>query len=142
MINKILASAEEALADVNDGATILIGGFGSAGLPTHLTDALIAKGARDLTVVNNNAGNGEHGLAALMKAGCVRKLICSFPRQVDSWVFDDLWRAGKIELELVSSRQPSGANQGCRRRYWRFLYRYRFWYGAGQGERDPANQWS
>jgi 3-oxoadipate CoA-transferase alpha subunit len=101
MINKILASAEEALADVNDGATILIGGFGSAGLPTHLTDALIAKGARDLTVVNNNAGNGEHGLAALMKAGCVRKLICSFPRQVDSWVFDDLWRAGKIELELV-----------------------------------------
>jgi 3-oxoadipate CoA-transferase alpha subunit len=101
MINKILASAEEALADVNDGAPILIGGFGSAGLPTHLTDALIAKGARDLTVVNNNAGNGEHGLAALMKAGCVRKLICSFPRQVDSWVFDDLWRAGKIELELV-----------------------------------------
>lgn len=101
MINKILASAQEALADVHDGATILIGGFGSAGLPTHLTDALIAKGARELTIVNNNAGNGEQGLAALMKAGCVRKLICSFPRQVDSWVFDGLWRAGKIELELV-----------------------------------------
>jgi len=101
LINKVVASAVEALADVPDGATILIGGFGSAGLPTHLSDALIVRGARDLTIVNNNAGNGEHGLAALMKAGCVRKIVCSFPRQVDSWVFDELWRAGKIELELV-----------------------------------------
>ena len=101
MINKIVESAVQALADVPDGATVLIGGFGSAGLPTHLTDALIARGARELTIVNNNAGNGEYGLAALMKAGCVRKIICSYPRQTDSWVFDALWRAGKIELELV-----------------------------------------
>lgn len=101
MINKVVESAVQALADVPDGATVLIGGFGSAGLPTHLTDALIARGARELTIVNNNAGNGEYGLAALMKAGCVRKIICSYPRQTDSWVFDALWRAGKIELELV-----------------------------------------
>jgi len=101
LINKVVESAVQALADVPDGATVLIGGFGSAGLPTHLTDALIARGARELTIVNNNAGNGEYGLAALMKAGCVRKIICSYPRQTDSWVFDALWRAGKIELELV-----------------------------------------
>jgi 3-oxoadipate CoA-transferase alpha subunit len=101
LINKVVDSAVQALADVPDGATILIGGFGSAGLPTHLTDALIVCGARELTIVNNNAGNGEHGLAALMKAGRVRKIVCSFPRQADSWVFDELWLAGKIELELV-----------------------------------------
>ena len=101
MINKVVSSPEAALADVSDGATIMIGGFGNAGMPSALIDALIAQGARDLTIVNNNAGNGETGLAALLATGRVRKIICSFPRQVDSQVFDALYRAGRIELELV-----------------------------------------
>ncbi|WP_295639989.1 3-oxoacid CoA-transferase subunit A [uncultured Methylibium sp.] len=101
MIDKICPSVEAALADVPDGATVMIGGFGTAGIPTQLIDGLIAQGAKGLTVVNNNAGNGETGLAALLKAGRVRKIICSFPRQADSQVFDALYRAGKIELELV-----------------------------------------
>ncbi|MDF3839881.1 3-oxoacid CoA-transferase subunit A [Cupriavidus basilensis] len=101
MINKILPCAEAALCDVPDGATVMIGGFGTAGLPNELIDALIAQGARDLTIVNNNAGNGESGLAALLAAGRVRKIICSFPRQADSHHFDALYRAGRIELELV-----------------------------------------
>ena len=101
MIDKIVASAEAALADVPDSATILIGGFGSAGQPAELIDALIAQGARDLTIVNNNAGNGDTGLAALLKARRVRRIVCSFPRQIDSHVFDGLYRAGEIELELV-----------------------------------------
>jgi len=101
MINKIVSSVSEALADVHDGATILIGGFGPAGMPAELIDALIAQGAKDLTLVNNNAGNGETGLAALLKARRVRKILCSFPRQVDSYIFDGLYRAGQIELELV-----------------------------------------
>jgi 3-oxoadipate CoA-transferase alpha subunit len=101
MMNKIVESAEVALADIKDGATVMIGGFGGSGIPTDLIDALIAQGARGLTVINNNAGNGETGLAALMKAGRVRKIICSFPRQVDSHHFQALYRAGKIELELV-----------------------------------------
>jgi 3-oxoadipate CoA-transferase, alpha subunit len=101
MINKIAASVADALADVKDGATVLIGGFGTAGIPNELIDGLIEQGARDLTVVNNNAGNAEVGLAALLKAGRVRKIICSFPRQADSQVFDGLYRSGKLELELV-----------------------------------------
>jgi 3-oxoadipate CoA-transferase alpha subunit len=101
MIDKIAASIAEALRDVRDGATVLIGGFGTAGIPNELIDGLIAQGARDLTVVNNNAGNADQGLAALLKTGRVRKIICSFPRQADSYVFDDLFRSGKIELELV-----------------------------------------
>jgi 3-oxoadipate CoA-transferase, alpha subunit len=101
MIDKIVPSVEAALAGVPDGATVMIGGFGGAGQPGELIDALIAQGAKDLTVVNNNAGNGETGLAALLKAGRVKKIICSFPRQVDSQVFDALYRAGKLELELV-----------------------------------------
>lgn len=101
MINKEVASPGEAVADVKDGATILIGGFGRAGQPVELIDALIEQGVRDLTIVNNNAGNGETGLAALLKARRVRRIICSFPRQHDSHVFDELYRAGKIELELV-----------------------------------------
>ena len=101
MIDKIFRSGAEALADVADGATVMIGGFGTAGLPNELTDALLAQGARDLTIVNNNAGNGDTGLAALLAAGRVRKIICSFPRQADSHHFDRLYRAGKIELELV-----------------------------------------
>lgn len=101
MINKIVDSVAEALKDVKDGSTVLIGGFGTSGIPDALIDGLIEQGAKDLTVVNNNAGNGDHGLAALLKAGRVRKIICSFPRQADSYVFDDLYRSGKIELEIV-----------------------------------------
>jgi 3-oxoadipate CoA-transferase, alpha subunit len=101
LINKIAPSVEAALAGTPDGATVLIGGFGTAGIPDELIDGLIAQGARDLTVVNNNAGNGDHGLAALLATGRVRKVICSFPRQADSHVFDGLYRSGKIELELV-----------------------------------------
>ena len=101
MINKLADSVAQALAGVKDGATVLIGGFGTAGIPGELIDGLIAHGARDLTVVNNNTGNADHGLAALLKAGQVRKIICSFPRQVDSYVFDDLYRSGKLELDLV-----------------------------------------
>lgn len=101
MISKISPSVEAALDGIPDGATVMIGGFGGAGQPAELIDGLIAQGARELTIVNNNAGNGETGLAALLKTGRVRKIICSFPRQVDSQVFDALYRAGKIELELV-----------------------------------------
>ncbi len=101
MIDKIAPSVAHALSGVQDGATVMVGGFGTAGIPNELIDGLIAQGARDLTIVNNNAGNGEAGLAALMQAGRVRKVICSFPRQADSQVFDGLYRSGKIELELV-----------------------------------------
>ena len=101
MINKLVSSLEQAVADVTDGATVMIGGFGTAGLPNELTEALIEQGARDLVIVNNNAGNGETGLAALIKARRVRKIICSFPRQVDSHHFDAQYRAGELQLELV-----------------------------------------
>jgi 3-oxoadipate CoA-transferase alpha subunit len=101
MINKIALSIAQALAGVQDGSTVLIGGFGTAGIPAELIDGLLEQGARDLTVVNNNAGNADYGLAALLKSGRVRKIICSFPRQVDSYVFDELYRSGKLELELV-----------------------------------------
>jgi 3-oxoadipate CoA-transferase alpha subunit len=101
MINKIADSVSIALNGVQDGSTVLIGGFGTAGIPNELIQGLIDHGARDLTVVNNNAGNGDTGLAALLNAGRVRKIICSFPRQADSHVFDALYRSKKIELELV-----------------------------------------
>ncbi len=101
MINKIVNTIAEALAGVRDGSTVMIGGFGTAGIPNELITGLIEQGAKDLTIVNNNAGNGEAGLAALLKASRVRKVICSFPRQVDSQVFDGLYRSGQLELELV-----------------------------------------
>ncbi len=101
MISKIFNCMRDALADVPDGASVMIGGFGLAGQPKELIDALLDQGARDLVIINNNAGNGDTGLAALLKAGRVRKIVCSFPRQSDSHVFDALYRAGKIELELV-----------------------------------------
>jgi 3-oxoadipate CoA-transferase alpha subunit len=101
MIDKFFASPEAALADVPNGATIMIGGFGGAGMPVALIDALIAQGARELTIVNNNAGNGDTGLAALIAAKRVKKILCSFPRQSDSWHFDKAYRAGELELELV-----------------------------------------
>jgi 3-oxoadipate CoA-transferase alpha subunit len=101
MIDKTYESLARAVADVPDGATIMIGGFGNAGMPSQLIDALITQGARELTIVNNNAGNGDTGLAALLKAKRVRKIVCSFPRQADSHHFDALYRAGEIELELT-----------------------------------------
>ena len=101
MVNKIVPDLGHAVAGIPDGATVMIGGFGNAGMPKPLIDALIDQGARDLTIVNNNAGNGDTGLAALLATGRVRKIICSFPRQADSHVFDGLYRAGKIELELT-----------------------------------------
>ncbi|GAA1911936.1 3-oxoacid CoA-transferase subunit A [Arthrobacter gandavensis] len=100
MLN-ILQDVDEAVAPIHDGATVMIGGFGKAGQPVELIEALLRQGAKDLTVVNNNAGNGEQGLAALIGAGRVRKIICSFPRQSDSQIFDAKFRAGEIELELV-----------------------------------------
>ena len=97
----VCSSPEEAVAGISDGSTVLVGGFGMAGMPVALIDALIEQGASDLTVVSNNAGNGETGLAALLAEGRVRKVVCSFPRQHDSWVFDGLYRAGRVELEVV-----------------------------------------
>ena len=101
MVDKVAVNVAEALSGIAHGSTVLISGFGTAGIPDELIEGLLAQGASDLTIVNNNAGNGETGVAALLKAGRVRKIICSFPRQVDSYVFDDLYRRGKIELELV-----------------------------------------
>jgi 3-oxoadipate CoA-transferase alpha subunit len=101
MIDKRRASAAEAVADVKDGSTVLVGGFGLAGMPSELIDALIEQGAANLTIVSNNAGNGETGLALLLKRGRVQKVICSFPRQADSYVFDALYRAGQVELEVA-----------------------------------------
>lgn len=101
MINKIVSTLQDAVAGIQDGSSVLVSGFGGAGQPHELIDALIDQGAKDLVLVNNNAGNGETGIAKLMKLGRVRKVICSFPRQVDSHVFDGLFRAGNIELELV-----------------------------------------
>lgn len=101
VIDKRMDSAEAAVAGIADGASVMIGGFGTAGMPDDLIAALIARGARDLTIISNNAGNGEAGLAALMKERRVRRIICSFPRQADSHYFDALYRAGEIELELA-----------------------------------------
>ncbi len=101
MIDKIIASPAAAVADFRDGATVMIGGFGHAGMPVELIDALLAHGARELTLVTNNAGNGDAGIALLLKERRVRRIVCSFPRQTDSWHFDALYRAGEIELELV-----------------------------------------
>ena len=101
MIDKAVPDLRAAVAGIQNGATVMIGGFGNAGMPKDLIDALIEQGATDLTIVNNNAGNGDTGLAALLAAGCVKKIICSFPRQSDSHVFDALYRTGKIELELT-----------------------------------------
>lgn len=101
MIDKEVPDVRAAVAGIRDGDTVMIGGFGRAGQPVELIDALIEAGARELTIINNNAGNGDVGLAALLAARRVRKIVCSFPRQHDSWVFDGLYRAGEIELELV-----------------------------------------
>ena len=119
MIDKIFQSMRAALADIFDGATIMIGGFGTAGIPNELIAGLIERGTGNLTIVNNNAGNGESGVAALLAAGRVRKIICSFPRQADSHHFDRLYRAGRVELELVPQGnlaariQAAGAGLGA-----------------------------
>jgi 3-oxoadipate CoA-transferase, alpha subunit len=119
MIDKQVATLQAAVADFFDGATVLIGGFGRSGMPAGLVDALIEQGSKDLTLVHNNAGNGETGIAALLKHGRVRKILCSYPRQADSFVFDGLYRAGKIELELVPQGnmalriQAAGAGLGA-----------------------------
>lgn len=105
-------TADEAVAGIEDGSTVLVGGFGLAGMPFDLIDALIRQGAKDLTIVSNNAGNAQVGLAALLQAGRVRKVLCSFPRQSDSYVFDELYLGGKIELEVV----PQGSNLAERMR--------------------------
>lgn len=101
MIDKTVEDLAVAVGDITDGATVMVGGFGEAGSPIELIHALIDHGAKDLTVINNNTGSGEVGLAALIKAGCVAKMICSYPRSMNSTVFPDLYRSGKIELELV-----------------------------------------
>ena len=101
MINKTFESVAAALDGIADGSVIMVGGFGTAGMPSELVDGVIASGARELTIISNNAGNGEIGLAALLKAGRVAKVICSFPRQSDSYVFDELYLAGKVQLEVV-----------------------------------------
>ncbi|MCW2804144.1 MAG: 3-oxoadipate CoA-transferase, alpha subunit [Propionibacteriaceae bacterium] len=101
MSPRVVSDPDEAVAGIEDSSTVLVGGFGMAGMPVTLIDALIRSGASDLTVVSNNAGNGDTGLAALLAAGRVRKVICSFPRQSDSWVFDRLYREGQVELEVV-----------------------------------------
>lgn len=101
MIDKFVPDLSQAVAGIEDGSTVMIGGFGRAGQPVELIDALIEQGSRDLTIVSNNAGNGDTGLAALLATGRVRRMVCSFPRQHDSWVFDGLYRAGRIDLELV-----------------------------------------
>jgi 3-oxoadipate CoA-transferase alpha subunit len=122
----VAANADEAVTGIADGSTVLIGGFGPAGQPVELIDAQIRSSARDLTVVNNNAGNGRVGLAALLANGQVRKIICSYPRQTDSYVFDKLYRAGKVELELVPQGNFGRTTTGGRGRhrcvllpYWR-----------------------
>lgn len=101
MIDKTVACVADALAGMFDGATVMVSGFGLAGQPRELIEGLLEQGVKDLVIISNNAGNGDVGLAALLKEGRVRKVVCSFPRQADSWVFDDLYRASKIELELV-----------------------------------------
>jgi 3-oxoadipate CoA-transferase alpha subunit len=119
MIDKRFASAAAAVADVFDGATVLVGGFGRSGVPASLVDALLEQGSKELTIVHNNAGNGEAGIAALLKAGRVRRIVCSYPRQPDSYVFDGLYRSGRIELELVPQGnmalriQAAGAGLGA-----------------------------
>ncbi len=115
MIDKSKSSLSEVLSQIKDGATILIGGFGTAGQPAELIDGLIDLGVKDLTIVSNNAGNGDYGLAKLLKAGSIKKVICSFPRQSDSYVFDELYRAGKLNLNWY------------RKAIWRAVFRQQVW---------------
>ena len=127
MINKIFGSAKDIVTDIQDGSIIAIGGFGGSGMPNQLIDALIEQGAKDLTIVSNNAGNGDQGLAALLKAKRVKKLICSFPRQKDAYVFEELYRNNEIRtLKLYSSRYACRTFKSCWLRYRWVLYTYSF----------------
>jgi 3-oxoacid CoA-transferase A subunit len=129
---KILGSALEAVAGIPDGATVLVGGFGSAGQPVQPIEALVEGGARGLTVVSNNAGNGDHGLAALIREGRVRKIVCSFPRQSDSWHFDQAWRAGRRDRARTGAAgQPDRTDPRCWRGDRRVLHPDRFRHSAG-----------
>ena len=134
--------ADQAVAGIADGATVLIGGFGTAGQPIELIDALRRSGAGDLTIVSNNAGNGDTGIAALLAAGRVRKVICSFPRQSDSYVFDELYRAGKVELEVVPqgtlAERLRAAGAGIGAFYCPDRGRGRCWRRARSSERSTA----
>ena len=136
MIDKQVASPAEAVADVFDGATVMIGGFGEAGSPIELIHALIDQGATDLTVVNNNTGSGEVGLAALIKAGRVAKMICSYPRTTNSTVFPELYRSGRTEAGARPPGNPGRADPGRRRRHPRLLHAHfgEHATGGGQGE--------
>ena len=136
----ICDTAAEAVDGIPDGATVLVGGFGMAGMPTTLIDALIEQGATDLTIVSNNAGNGDTGLAALLAAGRVRKVICSFPRQSDSYVFDGLYRSGQGGAGGGAAGQP-GRTHACRgRRHRSVLLPDRRWHPARrrQGDAGPS----
>ena len=136
----ICDTAREAVAGIEDGSTVLVGGFGMAGMPTELIDALIDQGATDLTIVSNNAGNGDTGLAALLAAGRVRKVICSFPRQTDSYVFDGLYRAGKVELEVVPQGNLAERMQGGRGGHRRVLLPDRRRHPAGRRQGDADDR--
>jgi len=146
MINKFVDSVAEALADTPDGATVLIGGFGTAGIPDELIEGLLVQGAKDLTLVNNNAGNGDQGLAALLKAGRVRKVVCSYPRQTDSHVFDGMYRSGQVELELVPQGNLAERIRAAGAGIGGFFFTYRLRHRSGQKcrwliEGNPRNQW-
>jgi hypothetical protein len=136
MINKIVHSMAEAMVGIRDGAVVLIGGFGTIGQPNALIEALIEQGAKDLTVVANNAGVGHVGLARLMEVGRVRKIICSYPRTTDPVVFESLYRAGKIELE--AARHDGRAHARRRRRHSGLLYADLGRHVAGGGKRGAG----
>ncbi|HYA07592.1 MAG TPA: 3-oxoacid CoA-transferase subunit A [Xanthobacteraceae bacterium] len=142
MINKIVQSMAEALAGIGDGAVVLIGGFGSIGQPNALIDGLIEQGAKELTVVSNNAGTGRVGLARLLELGRVRKIICSYPRSAGSVVFEDVYRAGKVELEVVPqgtlAERMRAAGAGIPAFYTPTAVGTKL--GAGKEERDFAGR--
>ena len=130
----------DAVAGIADGSTVMIGGFGAAGQPVDLISALIDSGARDLTVVNNNAGNGDHGLAALIREGRVRKIICSFPRQTDSWCFDEKYHAGEIELELVPQGNLAERIRAAGAGIGGFFTPTGYGHSSGRGQGDPRDR--
>ena len=140
MAPRIAATAAEAVANIQDGATVLIGGFGNAGQPMELIDALLAHGATDLTVVNNNAGQADAGLALLIKERRVKKVICSFPRQSDSWHFDEAYRAGEIELELVPQGNLAERIRAAGAGIGGFFTPTGYGTAAGRGQGNPRDR--
>ena len=140
MIDKRVESLERAVAGISDGSVVLTGGFGQAGNPTDLIHALIDQGSKDLTVVNNNAGNAHIGLAALLETGRVRKMICTYPRSTDSEVITELYREGRIELEIVAAGNAFRAPARCRRRHRRVLHADHNWHAAGRRQRSSDDR--